>query len=80
VLDMPILKIFAYCLYSNKLHARLLDRTLETCRCWYNECFAERRDAYQQRGETIGKFSQLAKVKEQKAHNPYARGIHSHVL
>jgi putative transposase len=75
-----MLKTFAYRLYPSKSQARLLDSTLETCRRWYNQCLAERRDAYQQRGETVGKFAQLAKVKEQKGHNPYAKGIHSHVL
>jgi putative transposase len=75
-----MLKTFAYRLYPSKPQARLLDSTLETCRRWYNRCLAERRDAYQQRGETVGKFAQLAKVKEQKALNPYAKGIHSHVL
>lgn len=75
-----MLKTFAYRLYPSKTQARLLNSTLETCRRWYNQCLAERRDAYQQRGETLGKFAQLAKVKEQKASNPYAKGIHSHVL
>jgi putative transposase len=75
-----MLKTFAYRLYPSKTQAQLLDRMLETCRRWYNQCLAERRDAYQQRHETVGKFAQLAKVKEQKAINPYAKGIHSHVL
>jgi putative transposase len=75
-----MLKTFAYRLYPSTPQARLLDSTLETCRRWYNQCLAERRDAYQQRGETVGKFAQLAKVKDQKARNPYAKGIHSHVL
>jgi putative transposase len=67
-------------LYPSKAQERLLERTLETCRRWYNQCLAERRDAYQERGETISKFQQLARVKEVKASNPYAAGIHSHVL
>jgi putative transposase len=75
-----MLKTFAYRLYPSKPQARLLDSTVETCRRWYNQCLAERRDAYQQRGESVGKYQQLAKVKEQKAVNPYAKGIHSHVL
>ncbi|MGB9754696.1 helix-turn-helix domain-containing protein [Roseiflexus castenholzii] len=75
-----MLKTFVYRLYPSKPQARRLDSTLETCRRWYNQCLAERRDAYQQRGETAGKFAQLAKVKEYKALNPHAKGIHSHVL
>lgn len=75
-----MLKSFRYRLYPSKAQERLLERTLETCRRWYNQCLAERRDAYQERGETISKFRQLARVKEVKASNPYATGIHSHVL
>jgi putative transposase len=75
-----MLTSFRYRLYPSKPQARLLGRTLESCRRWYNQCLAERRDAYQERGETIGKFQQLARVKELKASNPYASAIHSHVL
>lgn len=75
-----MLKSFRYRLYPSKPQERLLERTRETCRRWDNQCLAERRDAYQERGETIGKFQQLARVKEVKASNPYATGIHSHVL
>ncbi len=75
-----MLKTFAYRLYPSTPQARLLERTLETCRRWYNQCLAERRDAYQQRGESISVYQQLARVKEYKAANPSAKGIHSHVL
>jgi putative transposase len=75
-----MLKTFAYRLYPSQLQARLLERTLETCRRWYNQCLAERRHAFQQHGEKVGKYQQLAEVKELKAINPYTKGIHSHVL
>lgn len=75
-----MLKTFAYRLFPSKPQARLLDSTLETCRRFYNQCLAERRDVYQQQGESVGKYQQLAKVKVHKAVNPYAKGIHSHVL
>ena len=75
-----MIKTFCYRLYPSKPQARLLHSTLETCRRFYNQCLAERRDAYQQRGESVGKYQQLAQVKELKALNPYAKGIHSHVL
>lgn len=75
-----MLKTFAYRLFPSKPQARLLDSTLETCRRFYNQCLAERRDVYQQQGESVGKYQQLAKVKVHKAINPYAKGIHSHVL
>jgi putative transposase len=75
-----MLKTFCYRLYPSKPQAQLMDATLETCRRWYNTCLAERRDAYQERGESIGKYQQLAQVKGQKETNLYAKGIHSHIL
>jgi len=73
-------KAFLYRLYPSRSQAKLLDATLETCRHFYNDCLAERKTAYQERGETIGKFEQLRQVKERKATNPYAKNVHSHIL
>jgi putative transposase len=75
-----MLKTFRYRLYPSKAQAKLLASTLETCRRVYNDCLAERKTAYETEGKTIGKFEQLRRVKEIKAANPYAKGIHSHVL
>ena len=47
---------------------------------FFNHCLAERKDAYEKRGETIGKFTQLRKVNILKETNAYAEKIHSHVL
>jgi putative transposase len=73
-------KAFLYRLYPSRSQARLLDATLETCRFFYNDCLAERKTAYDERGETIGKYEQLRRVKEHKATDPYAKNVHSHVL
>ena len=73
-------KAFLYRLYPSRSQTRLLDATLETCRFFYNDCLAERKTAYQERGETIGKYEQLRQVKERKATNPWAKNVHSHVL
>ena len=73
-------KAFLYRLYPSRPQARLLDATLETCRHFYNDCLAERKTAYQERGETVGKYEQLRHVKERKATNLWAKNVHSHVL
>lgn len=73
-------KAFLYRLYPSCTQARLLDATLETCRLFYNDCLAERKTAYGERGEQVGKFEQLRQVKGRKATNPYAKNVHSHVL
>ena len=53
---------------------------LETARRFYNDLLAERKTAYEERQETVGKTAQLRRVKERKATNPYAAGVHSHLL
>jgi putative transposase len=73
-------KAFLYRLYPSRPQERLLDATLETCRFFYNDCLQERKTAYEERGETIGKYDQLRHVKERKATNPWAKNVHSHVL
>jgi putative transposase len=75
-----MLKAIVYRLYPSKSQKCGLDRTLETCRHWYNRCLAERKDAYEQEERTIGKYEQLRHVKTYKATNPYAGPVHSHVL
>jgi putative transposase len=57
-----------------------LEATLETCRRFYNDLLAERKTAYEERRETVGKTAQLRRVKERKATNPGAAGVHSHIL
>ena len=76
---MPI-KTFAYRLYPTKPQKRLLEATVETCRRFYNDCLAERKDAYESDQRTVSKFEQLRKVKVLKDTSPFARNIHSHIL
>jgi putative transposase len=73
-------KAFQYRLYPSASQERKLEATLETCRRWYNDLLAERKTAYEDRGETIGKYEQLRRVKDHKAASPWAALIHSHVL
>jgi putative transposase len=75
-----IVKTYKYRLYPSKAQELLLEQTLETCRRWYNTCLAERKEAYETKKRTVGKFAQLRKVKELKQSNLYAANIHSHIL
>lgn len=74
------MKTFRFRLYPTKPQKRLLEVTLETCRRFYNDCLAERKEAYEERQETIGKYAQLRRVKVLKETNPYAKPVHSHIL
>src|SRR3954470_8964630 len=71
---------FVYRLFPSKSQAVRLGAVLETTRHFYNTCLRERKDAYEQRGETITRTVQLRKVKVEKATSPYALDIHSHIL
>ena len=59
-----ILKTFKYRLYPSKAQQRLLEQTVETCRRWYNACLEERKLAWESEQKNVGKFEQLAKVKD----------------
>ena len=73
-------KTFQYRLYPSKAQERLLEQTLEISRRFYNDCLGERKTAWEERKESVGKFTQLRSVKTYKGTNPYASGIHSHIL
>lgn len=75
-----MLKTFRYRLYPSKAQRKRLDSTIETCRRFYNDCLAERKEAYETEHRNVGKYEQMKHVKEIKATNPYAKGIHSHIL
>ena len=75
-----IIKTFKYRVYPSKVQGRLLDHTVETCRRWYNVCLGDRKSAWETEKRSLGKFEQLAKVKDYHKENPYAAQVHSHVL
>ncbi len=75
-----MLKAYRYRLYPSKPQQRLLERTLETARRWYNDCLAQRKAAYELVGWSVSYAYQLRQVKHRKAESPFAAGVHSHVL
>lgn len=75
-----IIKTFKYRLYPSNCQERLLEQTVETCREWYNACVTQRKTVWEHEQRNVGKFEQLAKVKEYRKENPYAAELHSHIL
>lgn len=71
---------FQYRIYPTHSQRTRLESIRETCRHFYNDLLAERKEAYEERDETITKTQQLREVKERKATNPFASGVHSHIL
>jgi putative transposase len=73
-------KTFTYRLYPTKQQQRLLERQLEECRWLYNHLLAERRDAWEQRQESIRLYDQHATLPALKAERPSLAGVQSQVL
>lgn len=73
-------KNYMYRLYPSKSQKKRLESILETCRRFYNDLLAERRDAWTNEGRSVSKTEQFRRVKELKSSNPFARDVHSHVL
>lgn len=73
-------KTFKYQLYPNKQQQRLLEQQLEECRWLYNHLLAARRDAWQERQESVRLYDQQATLPVLKAERSALAGVHSQVL
>src|SRR5215472_17626630 len=73
-------KTFKYRLYPNQQQQRLLDQQLEECRWLYNHVLAARRDAWEQRQESLRLYDQQATLPALKAERPPLAGVQSPVL
>jgi putative transposase len=60
-------RTFKYRLYPTKQQQRLLEQQLEECRWLYNHLLAERRDAWEQRQESLRLYDQQATLPALKA-------------
>jgi putative transposase len=75
-----MLKTFRYRLYPTKQQQRLLGKQLEERRWLYNHLLAERRDAWQQREESLRYYDQAMSLPTLKALRPTLAGVYSQVL
>jgi putative transposase len=73
-------KTFTYRLYPNKQQQRLLQQQLEECRWLYNHLLAERRDAWEQRHESLRYYDQATSLPGLKAARPSLAAVQSQVL
>jgi putative transposase len=72
-------KAFVYKLRPTKAQEAALSETLETCRRVYNGAVAERKEAWEERKESVGFARQCAALPTQKVENPFLARIHSQV-
>jgi putative transposase len=73
-------KTFKYRLYPTKHQKRLLEQQLEECRWLYNHLLAERREAWEQRQESVRLYDQHAILPALKAERSSLAGVQSQVL
>jgi putative transposase len=79
--DNPgVCKTFKYRLYPNKQQQRLLEQQLEESRWLYNELLAARRDAWEQRQDSLRLYDQQATAPLLKAARPTLAAVQSQVL
>ena len=78
--DAGMRKTFKYRLYPTNEQRRLLERQLEECRWLYHHLLAERRDAWEQRRESVRLDDQHATLPARKAERPTLAGVQSPVL
>ncbi|MFN8374467.1 MAG: transposase [Anaerolineae bacterium] len=71
---------YKYRLKPTKTQQRQLERTLEVCRCVYNETLAARKNAYEQRGESVSLYSTQRLLPLWKHAKPELKQVHSQVL
>lgn len=71
---MPV-KTYVYRLYPSRSQERLLNEAVETCRRFYNDCLAERKEAYEKEKRSISRWAQQHRIKERRAVNPYAFNV-----
>src|SRR6476469_9104488 len=73
-------KTFKYRLYPTKQQQRLLAQQLEECRWLYNHLLAERRDAWEQRQESLRLYDQATSLPAGKAERASLASVQSQVL
>lgn len=71
---------YHYRLHLTNGQQRLLEQQLEECRWVYNQTLAARRDAWEQRQETIGLYDTQAMLPDWKAERKTLKLVHSQVL
>jgi putative transposase len=73
-------KSFKYRIYLTKGQRRSLEQQLEACRWAYNETLAERKRAYEERGETLRLYDTINRLPVWKLVRPALKLVHSQVL
>jgi len=67
-------------LYPSKKQKEKIAKTLETCRIFYNDCLAERKEAWEKEQRKITCFEQINSLPTRKETNPFLGQVFSQIL
>ncbi|TQD23819.1 RNA-guided endonuclease TnpB family protein [Methanolobus vulcani] len=73
-------KTYKFRIYPNKPQQKQMERSLEICRQVYNRTLAERKTAYEERGEILSKYTLNKLLPEWKKENPEYKEVFSQTL
>ena len=73
-------KTYKFRIYPTKPQQKQMERSLEICRQVYNRTLAERKTAYEDRGETLSKYTLNKLLPEWKKENPEYKDVFSQTL
>ena len=70
---MKQIKTYKFRMYPTNIQVRILEYTLNTCRFLYNDCLADRKNAYERTGKSINIYEQMYELKNREGINIYAQ-------
>ena len=73
-------RTYKYRIYPTNGQVTALENTFSMCRHLWNWSLAERRDAYEQTGESVSYWTQQNRLPELKEERPWFKGVHSQVF
>ncbi|CAJ0829039.1 7509_t:CDS:2, partial [Entrophospora sp. SA101] len=73
-------KTYKVRLYPSQKQKEKINQTLETCRILYNDCLAERKEAWEKEQRKITCFEQINSLLAKKETNPFLNQVFSQIL
>lgn len=70
---MKKLKTYKFRIYPTTAQVEKMDHTLGTCRFLYNDCLADRKNAYERTGITVGYYDQQYELKNREGINIHSK-------
>lgn len=75
-----LLKTYKYRLYPTNAQSKAMHETCFLCSLIYNQCLAERKEAYEKDRKTLTVYDQIKTLPDKKAENHRLRGVYAQVL